>query len=134
MTEEGTLFVNGEASPAERDEDGTIFSGPAVSARTAAKYSEHDKLQSVKESSQTIGEFLEWLQEDQGVVLAKPHVHTDFCIEEGRRVCGAESGSLIGVLASIPRWLARYFDIDEDKLEAEKRAMLDELRLGASTG
>jgi len=132
--ERGLVVVNGVTCPAERDDAGTIYSGSNIVARAVSAHPEHDKLHAVKENSQIIGEFLAWLQEDQGVVLAKPHAHSDFCIEDGRRVCGAESGALIGVLAPIPRWLARYFDIDEEKLEAEKRSMLDELRQGSSTG
>jgi len=134
MIENGTLFVNGSASPAERDEDGTIFSGPAVSARAVAQYPEHDRLQSVKESCKTIGDFLSWLQEEQSVVLAKSHKHNGNCIEDGERVCGVENDSLVPVFCSIPEWLAQYFGIDETKLEAEKRAMLDVLRSRASTG
>jgi hypothetical protein len=134
MIEKGTLFVNGSASQAERDEDGTIFSGPAVSERALARYPEHDRLQAVKESSQTIGDFLSWIQEEQSVVLARSHKHNENCIENGERVCGAEKDSLVPVFCSITGWLARYFGIDEAKLEAEKRTMLDDLRSGASTG
>lgn len=32
--EKGTLLVNGFASPAERDSDGVIYSGPDVTARS----------------------------------------------------------------------------------------------------
>lgn len=132
--EKGTVLVNGFPSPAERDADGTIFSGPAVSARAVAPYPEHDKLRAVKDRSQIIGDFLSWLQEEQSVVLAKTHRHNANCVEEGDRVCGVESNQLVPEFRSIPKWLAQYFDIDEAKLEEEKRAMLDELRSGASTG
>ena len=132
--EKGTVLVNGVASPAERDADGTIYSGPEISRRAAAAYPEHDKLQAVKEASQSIGAFLAWLQDEQGVVLTKAHAHSDSCYEDRARVCGAERGALVPVFASIPSWLSRYFDIDEAKLEAEKRQMLDECRSWASTG
>jgi hypothetical protein len=132
--ENGTVLVNGVTSPAERDADGTIYSSPEISRRAASVYPEHDKLQAVKEASQSIGEFLTWLQDEQGVVLTKVHAHSDFCYEDGDRMCGVEKGALVPVLASVPSWLSRYFDIDEAKLEAEKRQMLDECRSWASTG
>jgi hypothetical protein len=134
MFETGTLIVNGVSSPAERDGNGAIYSGPDVSRRAASRYPEHDKLELVREKSQTIGEFLDWLQNEQAVVLTKEHQHSEFCCEEGDLVCGVERNSLVPVVSTIPKWLARYFDIDEEKLEAEKRQMLDELRSGASTG
>jgi hypothetical protein len=127
--EKGTVIVNGVSSPAERDADGTIFSCPDVSARALASYPEHDKLRSVKDRSQIIGDFLSWLQEEQSVVLAKSHRHNANCVEEGDRVCGVENNQLVPEFRSIPQWLAQYFDIDEYKLEEEKRSMLDELRL-----
>jgi hypothetical protein len=133
MIETGTVIVNGVASPAERDENGAIYSGPDVSRR-AASFPEHDKLKAVQEKSQIIGEFLDWLQNEQAVVLTKAHQHSKFCREDGERVCGVEKDALVPVISPIPRWLARYFDIDEEELESEKRRMLDELRSGASTG
>lgn len=132
--EKGTVIVNGVSSPAERDADGAIFIGPDVSARALVSYPEHDKLQSVKDRSQIIGDFLSWLQEEQSVVLAKSHKHNANCIENGDRVCGVEKGQLVPVFCSIPQWLAKYFDVDEAKLEEEKRAMLDKLRSGEQPG
>jgi hypothetical protein len=110
------------------EDDGAIYCGPEVSRRAAPAYPEHDKLESVKEASQSIGEFLTWLQYEQGVVLTKAHEHSDFCYEGGDRVCGSERGALVPVIASVPNWLSRYFDVDEARLEDEKRKMLDELR------
>jgi hypothetical protein len=134
MIEQGTLLVNGSPSPAEIDENGIIFSGPDVSRRAAPRYPEHDKLQTVKESSQAIGEFLDWLQNEQAVVLAKEHQHSEDCYQDGDRVCGVQRDELAAVIAPIHCWLARYFDIDEEKLESEKRQMLDEMRSAASAG
>lgn len=74
-------------------------------------YPEHDKLRAVKENSQVIGEFLDWLINEQHVVLATHRGHI-----------------LMPVVSSIQKWLARYFDIDEDRLEDEKRAILAEIR------
>ena len=72
-----------------------------------APYPEHNKLQSVKESSQIIRDFLSWLQGEQSVVLAKSHKHNANCVEDGDRVCGAENDQLVAVFRSIPRPLRR---------------------------
>lgn len=74
-------------------------------------YPEHDKLHAVKDKSQAIGEFVEWLQE-QGIHLASWHNGTQ----------------LRPWHESIEDLLARHFEIDLAKLEAEKRAMLDKIR------
>ncbi|HUV10815.1 MAG TPA: hypothetical protein VMX12_07525 [Acidimicrobiia bacterium] len=75
---------------------------------TSKDYPEHAKLRAVADKSQAIGEFLdEWLP-TQGIILA--HVDRD------------------GRVPSIQELLAEFFGIDRDKLEAEKRAMLESLR------
>ncbi len=70
-------------------------------------YPEHDKLRHVKDESQAIGEFLDF----GGYVLGE---YID--------------GRLQPVHGSISRILAEYFEIDEKKIEQEKRQMLDKLR------
>lgn len=83
---------------------------------TQPEYPEHEKLAKIKDKSQAIGEFLEWAEE-KGWHLAEwvgsPHPFED-------RMVPIQPG-MIDVLAE-------YFDIDQDILEAEKRAMLDEIR------
>lgn len=71
-------------------------------------YPEHDKMSAIKDKSQTIGEFLDSTE----YVL---------CLYD-------EDDRLRPVAASIEQILALYFDIDLNKIEAEKRAMLDALR------
>ncbi len=44
-----------------------------------AEYPEHEKLHKVAELSQSIGDFLAWLNEDQHVWLAKHDVKVDKC-------------------------------------------------------
>jgi len=61
---------------------------------------ELDKLSGVKDQSQPIGEFLDWLSYEKDVRLP----------------------------ASIEQLLADYFDIDMDKVEAEKLAILKHVR------
>lgn len=123
--------------------------------------SEHDKLHAVREKSQAIGEFLDWLDE-KGIRLARYHEHADGCYEphvhdygcsdscgarkndgkhshpfagcslrcekETNRICGWRDDALAPIHTSIEKLLAEYFEIDLDKLEREKRAMLAELR------
>ena len=81
---------------------------------TGSEYPEHDRLKSISEYSQQIGAFLEWLQED-GVVLA--------------RISKRNGDRLLFDHQSIPERLARYFDIDQNKLETEKREMLAAIRV-----
>lgn len=71
---------------------------------------EHDKLRAVSDKSQVIGDFIVWLG-FHGVVLAR---WGEYDLEPINR--------------SVDTWLAMYFGIDLKKLEAEKRALLDEVR------
>jgi len=79
-------------------------------------YPEHERLKSVHPESQTIGEFLDWLQNEKGITLAT--YEDDYY----------EGHILMPVRKPIDRWLAEYFDIDLDLIEREKRLMLDEQR------
>ena len=77
-------------------------------------YPEHEKLTTAKEQSQAIGEFLdlgrwslcEWREWDDARPSFEP--------------------------VNINDALAEYFEIDQDKLEAEKRAMLAAIREGSA--
>jgi hypothetical protein len=85
-----------------------------------AEYPEHVKLDKVVKKSQAIGEFLDWLGTD-GVSLCRWREAGP----TGDEWVPAEfypSGETIETL------LARYFGIDLEVIDAEKRAMLDELR------
>lgn len=89
---------------------------------------EHEKLHAIKDKSQAIGEFVEWLG-SEGIVLARYHAHDENCLNEhGRLGCGMSRERLYPEHLAIRKMLAHYFGIDEDRLEAEKRAMLDEIR------
>ncbi len=79
------------------------------------KYPEHEKLEKIRDKSQLIGEFLEWLNEEQ---------HLFICEED----TGSYENAFVLFSFSNEVLLARYFDIDLDKLEQEKRQMLKELR------
>jgi hypothetical protein len=78
-----------------------------------SEYPEHDHLEDIKEDSNIIGEFLEWLHT------------TMYCIgeyvdDDEAPVCESD--------ISTEKLLAKYFGINLDKLELEKKHMLAEIR------
>ena len=119
-----------------------------------SKHIEHDKLHAVKERSQAIGEFVEWLRENSMGILrwqatkyvcetcgeipeeearhnksmesdaSYHHRNNERCDSDVERV--PEGDYPIG--KTIEQLLADYFDVDLLKLENEKRAILDEIR------
>lgn len=120
-------------------------------------YPEHDKLEKIKDQSQACGEFLEWLGE-KDIFLARwerqtyldEHLWDAYvkgsdvatCLECGETCdrddqekldavtceCRREEPSLVPYQYSLNRLLAERFEIDQEKLEEEKRAMLEEMR------
>lgn len=90
---------------------------------------ELDKMQKVKDTSQSIGEFLDWLMQEKNIVLSKHHAHNDECKDEdGFNFCGLSDGDLISIHTNIERLLAEYFEIDLKKVEEEKTKILEEVR------
>ena len=79
---------------------------------TVTPYPEHDKLAKIRDKSQAIGEFVEWLA-GQGIHFG---TYDDF-------------DRFQMVRADIEGRLADYFNIDLTVLEDEKRAMLHEQRI-----
>lgn len=77
---------------------------------------EIDKMHVVKDRSQAIGEFIEWIRSEKGWEIASYN-------DGGER--------LWPVNTSIERLLAEFFGIDLDKVEKEKRALLNQLRRAA---
>ena len=85
-----------------------------------------DKMLAVKEQSQTIGEFLDWIMYE-----------TDYCLMEERTFVddrGVEFGmgerevkEWLPARISIERLLAKYFDIDLDQAHKEQDAELKQL-------
>ena len=104
--------------------------GKAVSARPEVGYPEHEKLRAVSEKSQACGEFLDWLLGEKHYTLGKYHEHTDDCWDnDGELTCRTSTEFMFPApVPRISKLLAEFFEISEDKLEAEKRAMLDEVR------
>jgi hypothetical protein len=76
------------------------------------KYPEHTKLKEIQPQSQKVGEFLEWLQENGYTICTFDKKH----------------GEYASAYISIPQMLAKFFEIDSEKIEAEKQAMLEEIR------
>lgn len=72
-------------------------------------YPEHERMAAVAETSQAIGEFLEWLEE-QGLVICEPSAYATMPWQPARR--------------QITDLLAAYYGLDLKKIEAEKRTML----------
>lgn len=96
------------------------------------EYPEHEKLKAVSDHSQAIGAFLEWLP-TINVHLASqacPHGHEDPTTCEDSKWCrrGENDLTLWPSHHTVTRLLARYFEVDLDRLEAEKRDMLEALR------
>jgi hypothetical protein len=81
--------------------------------KTENKYPECEKMSSVKDKSQVIGEFLEWAKQTQ-----------EFCM----CVYSGYSKEYIPISMTTEILLAKFFDIDLEKAEKEKRQMLEELR------
>lgn len=77
-----------------------------------SKYPQSEKLAEAHEDRIAISEFIEWLGQDQGIVLAE---------------INQELGRYEAVLETTDTIIMRYLDIDEAALEQERRAMLASL-------
>lgn len=93
---------------------------------TKTKYPECEKLHAVHEESQKIGEFIEWLRYDKGIQLGKYYTVDE--LNEADPGMEYQSGEFIAVYDPINKLLAEYFEIDLDKVEEERRQILEELR------
>jgi hypothetical protein len=87
-----------------------------------ATYPEHEKLTQIRDKSQLVGEFLDWLSQ-QGYYICRWQ-------DEGDNGQPKRIPATADDIARIheDEYLADFFGIDQDKLEEEKRAMLDALR------
>jgi hypothetical protein len=93
---------------------------------------ELDKLKAIAGKSRAVGEFVDWMQEKHKAFFATEHQHTDACGFVSRydrgELCGARSGDLFRLQTRLQKLLAEFFEIDEDKCERERRAILDSLQ------
>lgn len=87
---------------------------------------ECDKQVANRAASQAIGQFLEWLGDEQKLSIGTPHEHDDDACDRhcGNYGCGIPAGYMLLDTRSIERLLADYFGIDLQKLDAEKREIL----------
>jgi len=99
-------------------------------------YPEHDKLAAVKNQSQEIGEFLEWLGNDS-VFLCRWNESCSETVDDpdGKSVFNPsgtmtlyESAKYLPVNENTNNLLSQYFGIDLDILEQENWEMLEGLR------
>lgn len=110
-------------------------------------YPEHEKLKAIKGKSQAIGGFLDWLRDgglsdDHGAVMLAyyPYI-TERPVYKGSfpdmevvdyepipREEWERSSELHSLSYPLDSLLAQFFEIDLNKLEEEKRAMLEECR------
>lgn len=80
-----------------------------------------DKISRVREKSQAIGEFIDWLNASLGIILCKYYP-----IESQHYpVVGGE-------VSNISDLLAQYFEIDQTAAERERRKILGQLRRRAA--
>lgn len=86
----------------------------------ADPYPEHTKLAEISDKSQAIGEFVDWLR-DKGISLCRLYE------ENGVSRYYPQTDPIRDLLAD-------YYDIDQNAIEREKRAMLDELRAAQGLG
>lgn len=106
----------------------------------ASPYPESDKMLAVKEKSQAIGEFLEWLQSGD-VEQGLPMRRSIFLATQRLKCEDHETGEVLPedewelsdvyndpFNYSIEQLLAQFFNIDLKKVEEEKRAMLAALQ------
>lgn len=89
------------------------------------KYPELEKVEQIQDKSQPVGEFLEWLTTERGIVLAQYHKHTEKCygIDEFYK-CGFNDDLLYPCRIGIEKLLAEFFHIDLDKVEMERRQLI----------
>lgn len=115
-------------------------------------YPEHEKLQAIKEKSQACGEFLDWLKDVKGYsIMEYLPAWTDgkplFLTKDGKPTSNLDYAHRVNG-SSVPNpehdyrpegfyhprksgtldLLYEFFEIDPEKLDDEKRAMLDALR------
>jgi hypothetical protein len=83
---------------------------------TAVQYPEHEKMQAIAEHSQEIGRFLDEFLPSKGIHL---------CVYSEERY---SQGEFFPASRPITDLLAEFYEIDLDKIEDEKRAMLDSIR------
>ena len=98
------------------------------------KTPELDKMKLVIEKSQAVGEFVDVFLGEKGFSIGKPHKHDKNCqgwdAERSRYKpcendrCSFQTDEFESIGVSLQKLLADFFEIDENKCEAERRAIL----------
>ncbi len=96
-------------------------------------YPEHEKLKAIQQESQAIGGFLEWLTCTKGIRTSRyVKIWHDEIIQSEEDVPEEDRDDIYEQLMpeqlDINKILAEYYHINLNKLEEEKRAMLEEMR------
>ena len=100
-------------------------------------YPEHEKLKVIADTSQAIGEFLDWLQAERKISLTewreweeeKPQfMATHQGVGSLDDTVMVKRKEYVPIYTSISKLLAEFFKIDLNKIEEEKRAMIKMLR------
>jgi hypothetical protein len=86
-------------------------------------YPEHEKLKGLP--TQTVGDFLDWLMHMKNFTIARDATEDE---QAEMDEMGDPVQELVPANIRIPDLLAEYFKIDQNKLEAEKTAMLESIR------
>lgn len=93
---------------------------------------ELDKMLSVKDKSQLIGEFLDWVQTGKDFRLCAIHRHNEDCYGEYGKAWGTQcemsDKHFYPVYENIESVLAEFFGVDLKKAEEEKRNILKSLK------
>jgi hypothetical protein len=96
------------------------------------QYPEHKKLKVVQDQSQQIGGFLDWLSANElTICINTADTNRDELSGISRKQLGCPKriqDLYLPSRRSPEQLLADYFDIDLQKIESEKRKMLEELR------
>ena len=91
--------------------------------------SECEKVAKIRDKSQVVGEFLDWLQ-IQNIYLCTEHEHGDGCMDEmGHQICELQDGELTYYCEETTEQLiAEFFDIDLKKFKEERLKILKNIR------
>lgn len=104
------------------------------------KTPELNKLTAISEKSNAIGDFVSVFLREKGVVLGQVHKHSEKCSgwlesQTKRRPekwldenCGVRDGEIIPFHYNMEKLLAEFYDIDLNRVEDERRAVLEALR------
>jgi hypothetical protein len=89
---------------------------------TKPKYPEAEKYSAVREQANQIGNFIDFLRDEKKYTFAKWYNMQEDPDEE------ETDDKLMPEFPNMEKLLMEFFEIDENKLEAERRAMLEECR------